>query len=135
MQEAGRDAVSKAKADGRWDAAYPGSADAEAPADLMDALKAVPSALATWEKLNKTNRYAIYLRVSSLKTATGRQKRIQAFVEMLAKGDMPVPQKGTMSSAAKKTTKSIDRAVVPAKANTRDVRQTRSGRKMPVNYG
>jgi uncharacterized protein YdeI (YjbR/CyaY-like superfamily) len=108
MQDAGREAVERAKADGQWEAAYSGPAGAEAPADFMEALERVPAALVTWSGLNKTNRYVIYLRVSSLKTPAGRQKRIQAFIDMLAKGETPLPQKGIPKPVAKEMAKVID---------------------------
>ncbi|EME84577.1 uncharacterized protein MYCFIDRAFT_173538 [Pseudocercospora fijiensis CIRAD86] len=51
------------------------------------------SAQAAWDALNKQNRYAIYFRLTALKTPAGRRKRIAAFVDILARGDMPLPQK------------------------------------------
>jgi uncharacterized protein YdeI (YjbR/CyaY-like superfamily) len=58
MHPAGLTEVERAKADGRWDAAYAGSATIEVPADLAEALKAEPQALAMFETLNSRNRYA-----------------------------------------------------------------------------
>jgi len=93
MTEHGLKHVEAAKADGRWDAAYASVAKMEMPADLMAAIQANPQALATYKTLNSQNRYALAFRVTNLKTAAGRKKRIEAFVEMLAGGDMPYPQK------------------------------------------
>src|SRR5438105_12253448 len=42
MSDAGLEAVARAKADGRWEAAYPGAASIEVPADLSAALDARP---------------------------------------------------------------------------------------------
>lgn len=121
MRDAGRAAVDKAKADGRWDAAYAGSADAEASEDFLAALKEVPVALAAWEGLNKTSRYAMYLRLKSLKTPAGRKRRIKAYVEMLVKGGTPVPQNGEQRQM---------KAIAKARdlVEPRSVRQTRSSR-------
>ncbi|KAK5766094.1 hypothetical protein LTS12_003840 [Elasticomyces elasticus] len=94
MYDAGRKAVEAAKADGRWDAAYAGQASIEAPKDLLEAIVASPKAKATWDLLNKQNRFAICYRLSSLKTPAGRRKRIVATVEMLANGESHHPQKG-----------------------------------------
>ncbi|KAK5710827.1 hypothetical protein LTR15_012804 [Elasticomyces elasticus] len=98
--EAGRRAVEAAKADGRWEAAYAGQASIEAPGDLLEVIEASPNAKATWDLLNKQNRFAICYRLSSLKTPAGRRKRIAATVEMLANGESHHPQKGLPLSAA-----------------------------------
>ncbi|KAL7628503.1 hypothetical protein AAE478_000018 [Parahypoxylon ruwenzoriense] len=93
MTESGRRAVKAAKADGRWDVAYAGQATAEMPPEFIAAVAAVPTAKAAYETLTKQNRFAIYYRINSLKTQAGRKKRIAAFVEMLAQGETPYPQK------------------------------------------
>ena len=93
MQPRGRLEVERAKTDGRWDAAYAGPATMEAPTDLLAALAEVPDAQALWDVLTKQNRYAICYRIGNIKTPAGRQKRITAFVEMLANGQTPHPQK------------------------------------------
>ena len=93
MTALGRKVVTAAKADGRWDAAYAGQATAEAPPDFLAAVAAVPTAQAMWEALTRQNRFAIYIRLTSLKTQSGRDQKIAAFVEMLARGEMPHMQK------------------------------------------
>lgn len=82
--------VEAAKADGRWDAAYKTTMDA--PADLLAAIAAEPAAQALYEKLSAQNRFALTFRVNSLKTETGRKKKIATFVEMLARGETIYPQ-------------------------------------------
>ncbi|KAJ1327564.1 YdeI/OmpD-associated family protein [Microdochium nivale] len=84
IQEQGRLAIEAAKADGRWDAAYAGASTAELPSDFLDAVAAVPAAQLALNVLPKQERFAMYLRLTTLKTAAGREKRIAAFVEMLA---------------------------------------------------
>lgn len=92
MQPAGLVEVERAKADGRWESAYGGSASMEVPDDLRDALAASPAAQATWEVLTRTNRYAVLYRVHQAKRAQTRARRISQYVEMLARGDTPHPQ-------------------------------------------
>jgi uncharacterized protein YdeI (YjbR/CyaY-like superfamily) len=87
--------VAAAKADGRWDAAYAGAKTMTVPEDLLEAIRAEPKALANYERLDKTNRYALAFRLGNLKTAAGRQKRIESFVEMLKAGGTLHPTKKT----------------------------------------
>ena len=93
MTDAGRAAVAAAKADGRWDAAYGGQADLEVPADLSAAIAANPAAQEMFEVLTKTNLFALVYRTNSAKQAATRERRIAGFVDMLARGETPYPQK------------------------------------------
>jgi uncharacterized protein YdeI (YjbR/CyaY-like superfamily) len=93
MQPAGEAEVARAKADGRWDAAYAGSATIEMPADLDAALRAEPRAQAMFDILTSQNRYAILYRTASAKQAGTRTRRIEQFVAMLARGETIYPQK------------------------------------------
>jgi uncharacterized protein YdeI (YjbR/CyaY-like superfamily) len=92
MQPAGLAEVERARADGRWDRAYAGSASIDVPDDLRDALAASPRAQAMWDVLTRANRYAVLYRVHQAKRAETRARRITEFVEMLARGDTPHPQ-------------------------------------------
>jgi uncharacterized protein YdeI (YjbR/CyaY-like superfamily) len=93
MQPAGHAAVERAKADGRWEAAYAGPATAEVPADLAAALAASPDAAAMFERLTSQNRYAILHRLGQLKRAETRERRVGEYVAMLARGETLHPQK------------------------------------------
>jgi len=86
MLPAGLREIEKAKADGRWDAAYAGPATIEVPDDLTAALNANPKAAEFFKTLNSQNRYAVLLRIHDAKRPETRQKRIAQFVEMLAEG-------------------------------------------------
>ncbi|MFQ1002157.1 YdeI/OmpD-associated family protein [Modestobacter sp. SSW1-42] len=86
MRPAGLAAVEAAQADGRWDRAYAGPATITVPDDLAAALAAEPAALAAFEALDGTNRYAVLWRVHTAATPQTRAKRITALVEMLAEG-------------------------------------------------
>ena len=87
--------LESARADGRSEAAYAGSASIEVPDDLGAALAAEPKALAMFENLSRQNRYAILYRISTAKRAETRERRIMQFVEMLARGETIYPQKRT----------------------------------------
>ncbi|MGO4856934.1 YdeI/OmpD-associated family protein [Arthrobacter sp. 2MCAF14] len=93
MTPAGWAAVDSAKADGRWEAAYVGQADAEVPEDLAAAIAAVPEAQAMFDVLTSVNRYALIYRTNSVKKADTRARKIAGFVEMLARQETPHPQR------------------------------------------
>lgn len=93
MQPAGLAEVERAKADGRWDAAYAGPATIQVPDDLAAALAASPKATAMFAILTSQNRFAILLRTTSAKRADTRERRIVKFVEMLERGETIYPQK------------------------------------------
>jgi len=91
MQPAGLREVERAKADGRWDAAYDAPSTATVPDDLRAALDAEPDAAAFFATLNSRNRYAILHRVQTAKKPETRARRIATFVAMLARGETLYP--------------------------------------------
>jgi uncharacterized protein YdeI (YjbR/CyaY-like superfamily) len=91
MQPAGLREVERAKADGRWDAAYDAPSTATVPDDLRAALDAEPAAAAFFETLTSQNRYAILHRVQTAKKPETRARRIENFVAMLAAGETLYP--------------------------------------------
>ena len=93
MHPAGVAEMERAKADGRWKAAYAGPASIKMPAELAVALAAEPNAKAMFEKLNSQNRYAVLYRIATAKRAETRAQRIEKFVAMLARGETIYPQK------------------------------------------
>lgn len=93
MEPAGLAEVERAQADGRWAAAYAGQASADVPADLAAALAADVEATAMFDLLTKANRYAVIWRVGQAKRPETRARRIQQFVDMLARGETPHPQR------------------------------------------
>lgn len=92
MTAHGQRHVEAAKADGRWARAYAGPASMTMPDDLMAAIRAVPEAQATYDTLTSQNRFAMALRLLSLKTDVARQRNIDKFVAMLARGETIYPQ-------------------------------------------
>jgi uncharacterized protein YdeI (YjbR/CyaY-like superfamily) len=93
MHARGIAAVDRARADGRWEAAYAGPATIDVPDDLAAALGTSPRAQAMFELLTSQNRYAVLFRVSSAKRVDTRARRIEQFVAMLARGETVYPQK------------------------------------------
>ena len=92
MRPEGQAEIDRAKADGRWDAAYR-QKDAEIPADLQVALDANPAALAMFATLSSQNRFAILFRIGNVKRAETRAAKIATFVAMLERGETIYPQK------------------------------------------
>ncbi|MFH9428731.1 YdeI family protein [Streptomyces sp. NPDC017615] len=83
----GQAEIARAKADGRWEAAYDSASTATVPDDLMAALTAVPAAAESFENLDRQNRYAILYRVQDAKKPETRARRIEKYVAMLANGE------------------------------------------------
>jgi uncharacterized protein YdeI (YjbR/CyaY-like superfamily) len=97
MRPAGMSQAARAKADGRWDAAYSSQAGIEVPADLDAALSAVPQARAVFEILNSQNRFAVPYRIDSVKRPDTRARRIGELVTMLGRGETIYPQTRALS--------------------------------------
>jgi uncharacterized protein YdeI (YjbR/CyaY-like superfamily) len=87
MRPAGHAEIERAKADGRWDAAYASQANIEVPPDLQAELDARPVAAEHFAALNATNRYSILFRLHDAKRPETRARRLAQFVEMLEKGE------------------------------------------------
>jgi uncharacterized protein YdeI (YjbR/CyaY-like superfamily) len=93
MQPAGLAEVERAKADGRWDAAYAGPATIEVPADLKAALARNKKARTAFEGLDGQNRYAVLHRIETARRPDTRARRIEQYVDMLARGETLHPRK------------------------------------------
>lgn len=87
MKPGGLREVERARADGRWDAAYASARTIEVPDDLKAALAKKPGACAFFEQLDKTNRYAVLWRVHTAKKPETRAARIEKLVAMLGRGE------------------------------------------------
>jgi uncharacterized protein YdeI (YjbR/CyaY-like superfamily) len=87
MRPTGLAEVERAKADGRWDAAYASPSKIEVPDDLQAALETNPKAQDFFEQISKTNRYAILYRIEDAKRPETRTRRIEQFVAMLERGE------------------------------------------------
>ena len=91
MRPAGLREVERAKADGRWDAAYEPQSAATVPEDLRLELERDEGAREFFETLNSTNRYAILHRIQGAKKPETRARRIAQYLEMLAEGKKLYP--------------------------------------------
>jgi uncharacterized protein YdeI (YjbR/CyaY-like superfamily) len=94
MRAAGHAEIERAKADGRWDAAYDSPANIQVPPDLQAELDARPAAAEFFKTLNSTNRYSILYRLHDAKRPETRARRLEQFVAMLERGETPYPQRG-----------------------------------------
>ena len=92
MHPSGKAELQRARADGRSEAAYAGSATIEVPPDLEVALAAEPRAREMFGRLSRQNRYAILYRIGNAKRPETRERRIKQFVEMLKRGETLYPQ-------------------------------------------
>ncbi len=100
MQPAGLAEVERAKADGRWDAAYDSPKTADVPDDLASALAKRPAAKAAFATLDATNRYAILHRLMTAKQPMTRARRLATFVDMLEAGKTLHPRRAPAKAAA-----------------------------------
>ncbi|OJW21479.1 MAG: hypothetical protein BGO49_13490 [Planctomycetales bacterium 71-10] len=91
MQPAGLVHVEAARADGRWEHAYAGSAEMELPEDFLRMLDAHPVAKAFFATLKRAQVYSIYYRLQSAKRIETRTRRIEAILAALAEGRPPFP--------------------------------------------
>lgn len=91
MRPAGLREVERAKADGRWDAAYAGPRTIEVPGDLRRELDARPGAAAFFAGLDGQNRYAILYRLQDAKRPETRARRLEKFVAMLEAAETIYP--------------------------------------------
>ena len=93
MTEHGLKQVDAAKADGRWDKAYGSGKNLKIPDDLQAAIDAEPAAREMLSKLTEQNRFALAFRIHNIKTDAARKRKVEAFVEMLKRGETIYPQK------------------------------------------
>ncbi len=83
MQPTGLREVEKARADGRWDAAYDGQRTMAAPDDLRQALEQNEKAREFFATLDSANRYSILYRLQEAKKPETRARRLAQYVAML----------------------------------------------------
>jgi len=87
MMPAGLTHIEAAKADGRWDSAYAGSAAMTIPQDFLDALETMPAAKAFFQTLDRKNLYSIYYRLHTAKRPETRAKRSAQILAQLDRGE------------------------------------------------
>jgi uncharacterized protein YdeI (YjbR/CyaY-like superfamily) len=91
MRPAGLAAIQSARENGRWDTAYDSHRTATPPDDFRKALNKNPKARAFFKTLNSQNRYAVLFRIQTAGKVETRKKRIDKFVQMLAKHEKLYP--------------------------------------------
>ncbi|HYN92293.1 MAG TPA: YdeI/OmpD-associated family protein [Pilimelia sp.] len=84
MRPAGLSEVAAAKADGRWAAAYEPQRTATVPPDLAAALAGDARAHAAFERLGRSDRYAVILSLLKARTAETRARVLAGAVARLA---------------------------------------------------
>ena len=89
MRPSGLAEVEAAKADGRWAAAYEPQRNASVPSDLGAALATNPRAAEAFDSLNKTQRYAMTLKLMTARTATARAVQLRRAMTALEAGGVP----------------------------------------------
>ena len=87
MTPAGLAHVDAARADGRLNASYAGSAVMIVPQDFLDALAALPKAEAFFKTLDRKNLYPIYYRLQTAKRPETRARRMQLILEQLSRNE------------------------------------------------
>ena len=87
MKPAGLKVIEAAKLDGRWDAAYASQKNITIPVDFQAALDENQKAKAFFGTLKGAERYSFLFRIETAKKAETRAKRIQQFIEMLARAE------------------------------------------------
>jgi uncharacterized protein YdeI (YjbR/CyaY-like superfamily) len=91
MKPAGLREVERAKAEGRWDAAYDAPSTATVPEDLKRALGKNEIAREYFATLDRRNRYTILYQIQDAKRPETRARRIAKYVAMLAEREKPYP--------------------------------------------
>ncbi len=92
MRPAGLAEVERAKADGRWEAAYESQSRIAIPDDLERELASRPQAKEFFLRLSSQNRYSILYRLQDAKKPETRARRLAKFVSMLEAGETIHPQ-------------------------------------------
>lgn len=87
MKPAGLAQVEAAKKDGRWDAAYDSPVNMKVPDDFMKEVSKNPQALAFFQTLDKSSKYAIGWRLQTAKKPETRAARLKQLIEMMVKGE------------------------------------------------
>lgn len=91
MQAPGLAAIERARADGRWEAAYDPASSSGIPPDLQAAFDVHAGAAEFFATVNAQNRYAVLFRIQTAKKSETRARRIAKFAAMLARGETIYP--------------------------------------------
>ncbi|NQE66212.1 hypothetical protein NG2371_00653 [Nocardia gamkensis] len=84
MRAPGSAAIAAARSDGRWQAAYAPQRTATCPGDLTAALTENTRARARFDQLDRTARYAVFLRLMKARTSAERATQLRRIVAELS---------------------------------------------------
>jgi uncharacterized protein YdeI (YjbR/CyaY-like superfamily) len=87
MMPPGLREIARAKADGRWAAAYDSPGNVALPSDFLRALRRNRDARAFFETLNRVNVYAVAYRLQAVKKQETRDRLVREFVAKFARGE------------------------------------------------
>jgi uncharacterized protein YdeI (YjbR/CyaY-like superfamily) len=87
MKPSGHAQIEKAKADGRWAAAYDSPRTASLPEDFLRALEKNPRAKAFFATLKKSHLYPFAYRLQTAKKPETRERRMKLILGMLERGE------------------------------------------------
>ena len=90
MQPPGLAEVERAKADGRWDAAYDSPRTMKVPSDLQAELDRDAAMKAFFESLSSSTRYGVLYQLDDAKKPETRERRLAKFVGKMKRGEKPV---------------------------------------------
>jgi uncharacterized protein YdeI (YjbR/CyaY-like superfamily) len=91
MKPSGLREVERARADGRWEAAYDAQSTATVPEDFRRELEKNEEAKEFFATLDSQNRYAILYRIQDAKRPETRARRIEKYAAMLREGKKLYP--------------------------------------------
>ena len=107
MRPTGLAEVEKAKADGRWDAAYDSPATAVVPDDLAAAL-AARDLTDVYAALDGRNRFAFLNRIQTAVRPETRTRRIEQLTDALAQGKTPFSAPTKKSGTSRSVIRRVD---------------------------
>jgi uncharacterized protein YdeI (YjbR/CyaY-like superfamily) len=87
IQPGGLERIDAAKADGRWEAAYPPASRITVPQDLAAALAGSPKAEIFFAALKGADRYAILYRLHGVRDPAKRPAAIGRWIDTLERGE------------------------------------------------
>ena len=86
MAPAGLGEIERARADGRWEAAYDSTPRRPSRPTCRRSWPETPAAREFFDSLDSTNRYAILYRIQEARRPETRARRIAKYVAMLSEG-------------------------------------------------
>lgn len=86
LRERGAAEVAAAKADGRWESAYPRQSEVRVPDDLRDALARVPAARDAFDLFTRSQRFTAMLPILTARSDEAKARIIARLVDRLGDG-------------------------------------------------